>query len=109
MKISFALSRVFDVLLPPRRTERLMRLLTPESLEALARPDGALPYHDSLVRALVWEIKYRKNKEALGLAGAFLAGRALGIAEEALSKPVLVPVPMHRARKAARGYNQTEH
>ncbi len=108
MKISFALVRVFDVLLPPRGTERLVRTLSIERLQELARPDGALPYHDTLVRALVWEIKYRKNSEALRLAGAFLAERALGIAEESLSQAVLVPVPMHAARRKARGYNQTE-
>jgi competence protein ComFC len=74
----------------------------------LARQDGTLPYHESAVRALVWEIKYRRNAEALRLAGTFLAEQALSIAEEALGMPVLVPVPMHKARRAARGYNQTE-
>lgn len=108
MQIAFTLLRIFDVLLPPRGTERLARELTPEALEALARPDGTLPYHEHRVRALVWEIKYRKNKGALGLAGSFLAQRALGLCEESLSEPVLVPVPMHSARRKARGYNQTE-
>jgi ComF family protein len=108
MNINFALSRVLDVLLPPRKTQRLARTLTPALLASLARPDGALPYHDELVRALVWEIKYRKNAEALALAGEFLAARALSIAEESLAQPVLVPVPMHAARRAARGHNQTE-
>jgi ComF family protein len=108
MNLRFTVSRAFDVLLPPRRTQKLARLLTRERLEALARPDGALPYHDELVRALVWEIKYRRNGESLALAGEFLAQRALSIGEESLSKPVLVPVPMHAARRKARGYNQTE-
>jgi ComF family protein len=108
MNIYFAVSRALDVLLPPRRTERLARALNQERLEALAQQDGALPYHDEHIRALVWEIKYRKNAEALALAGAFLAERALALGEESLSKPVLVPVPMHASRRKARGYNQTE-
>lgn len=108
MKFATMLFHTLDVLLPPRPTERAMRLLSRESLALLARPDGALPYHDELVRALVWEIKYRRSDEALSLAGPFLADAALSIAEESLSKPVLVPVPIHDARKAARGYNQCE-
>ncbi len=108
MNFASALFRTIDVILPPRATERLMRSLNAERLSALSRPDGALPYHDPSIRALVWEIKYRKNSEALRLAGMFLAERALQVGEECLSSPVLVPVPMHKARRAERGYNQTE-
>ncbi len=86
----------------------MVRALTLETLYALASPDGTLPYHDERVTALVWELKYRKNARALRLAGALLASRALALAEDSLSKLVLVPVPMHAARKKARGYNQTE-
>jgi len=99
---------MFDVLLPPRRTQRLARALSGEQLRILMRPDGSLPYHDELIRALVWEIKYRRSAYALSLAGGFLAERALGVAEESLSTPMLVPVPMHASRRKARGYNQTE-
>jgi len=108
MNLATALSRTLDVILPPRTTERLLRSLTPERLVALARPDGTLPYHEQSIRALVWEIKYRKNGEALRLVGPFLAEHALAVAEESLGKPMLVPVPMHAARRKARGYNQTE-
>ena len=108
MKLATMLFHTLDVLLPPRPTERLARRLTQESMQMLARPDGALPYHEAQVRALVWEIKYRKNGEMLSLAGGFLANAALSLAEESLSMPILIPVPMHAARKAARGYNQCE-
>jgi ComF family protein len=37
-----------------------------------------------------------------------MAQRAFSVGEESLSWPVLVPVPMHAARRKARGYNQTE-
>jgi predicted amidophosphoribosyltransferase len=104
----FTAFHLLDALLPPRRTQRAIRPLTLDSLRERARPDGALPYHDTLVRALIWEIKYRKNPEALSLAGAFLSERALALCEESLAQPVLVPVPMHAARRKARGFNQTE-
>jgi len=108
MILPFDAFHLLVVLLPPRRTERAFRTLSARALSALAWPDGALPYHHTLVRALIWEIKYRKNAQALSLAGDFLAQGALGLAEESLSKPVLVPVPMHAARRKARGFNQTE-
>jgi len=98
---------IINVLIPPRKHEAGGESLTLESLEAL-RYNGDLPYHDPTVRALVWEIKYRANKKALALAGAILAEELLGIAEEELGRLLVVPVPMHKERRRARGYNQTE-
>lgn len=99
---------VSDIVLPPRKSERLVRSISQELLHELATADYVLPYHDARITALVWELKYRKNARALSLAGTFLAERAMEIAEESLSKPVLIPVPMHAARRKTRGYNQTE-
>lgn len=102
---------LLDVVMPPRKTERLARSLTPETLHELAQGSasgGILPYHDPRVTALVWELKYRKNPHALSVAGEFLAEQALAAAEEWLGKAVLVPVPMHPSRRADRGYNQCE-
>ncbi|MDP4020730.1 MAG: hypothetical protein Q8P58_01665, partial [Candidatus Adlerbacteria bacterium] len=103
------LTSLVDFLVPPRASERLVRGLTLEDLELWADPTtGVLPYHDPRVTALVWEVKYRANKHALALAGQFLAEHVLGIAGEELGQPLLVPVPMHPARRRARGHNQTE-
>jgi ComF family protein len=105
-------SFLIDLLLPPRKTERAIRLLTIDTLQARAVTSDSgtqvLPYHDTAVRALVWELKYRRNERALGLAGQFLSEQALGIAEDLLDTPVLVPVPMHASRRSDRGYNQCE-
>jgi ComF family protein len=102
------INRAADLLLPPRKSEQAVRALTIESLTLLASHDGTLPYHEPSVTSLVWELKYRKNAHALSLAGELLAERALGLAEDSLSKPVLVPVPMHISRRKHRGHNQTE-
>ncbi len=98
-----------DMVLPPRTSERLVRSLTLEDLLAI-RPaaSGALPYHDPLVRALVWEIKYYANAHALALCGELLAERILEAASESLGTPLLVPIPMHTKRRKERGHNQTE-
>src|SRR3990167_1830091 len=108
LTVSF-LTLLFDSMLPPRTSERLVRGLGLEDLFILTPPGGsALPYHDPRVTALVWEVKYRANKRALSLAGEFLAEQLLAIAGEELGKLLLVPVPMHHNRRKKRGHNQTE-
>jgi ComF family protein len=100
---------LFDLVAPPRKSERLVRGLNVDTLHVLASPtSGALPYHDPRVTALVWEVKYRGNAQAAALAGEFLAEQLLALAGEELGKPLLVPVPMHPARRQKRGHNQTE-
>ncbi len=104
-------SSLLDLLLPPRATERLVRSLTLEQLQNLGAnsPAGeALPYHDPRVTALVWELKYYGTRRSSALAGAYLAEVVLAAASEELGVPLLIPVPMHRARKRERGHNQTE-
>src|SRR3990167_4869907 len=108
LTVSF-LTLLFDSMLPPRTSERLVRGLGLEDLFILTPPGGsALPYHDPRVTALVWEVKYRANKRALSLAGEFLAEQLLAIAGEELGKLLLVPVPMHHNRRKKSGHNQTE-
>lgn len=58
-------------------------------------------YKDPLVRELIWQIKYRKNKHALRLAGHALF--------ESLDRPaLLIPIPISKKRRKERGYNQCE-
>jgi len=102
-----------DFLVPPRRTEKLVRSLTIDALRDLyigtpSRDIALLPYHDPRVTALIWEIKYYGNNRAAALAGEILGEELLAIAGEELGKPLLVPVPMHSARRRERGHNQTE-
>ncbi len=100
-------SAAVDFIIPPRRTDKLVRTFTLVQLHALAGQEP-LPYHDPRVQALVWELKYFANKKAAALAGAYLAETLLAIAAEELGVPLLVPVPMHPARRRERGHNQTE-
>ncbi|MEK7109324.1 MAG: phosphoribosyltransferase family protein, partial [Patescibacteria group bacterium] len=96
-----------DVFIPPRASERVVRSLNLQILESLSSEDG-LPYHDARVTALVWELKYYANRRAAALAGALLSEKLLAAAAEELGKPLLIPVPMHAARRRERGHNQTE-
>lgn len=86
----------------------MVRSLTGERLAAKALYDGTLPYHDEEVKALVWELKYHGNPLAAALAGEHLAEILLAAAADELGTPLLLPVPMHRARRRKRGHNQTE-
>jgi predicted amidophosphoribosyltransferase len=100
---------LLDAVALPRRTEALVRALTSEELFELATDsDEPLPYHERAVRALVWELKYRRNPRASALAGVALSERLMAVAAEELGAPLLIPVPMHPTRRAERGYNQTE-
>lgn len=101
------LTGLIDLIVPPRPSERLVRALTLPALRALMREDS-LPYHEPRVTALVWELKYYANRRAAALCGAVLGEILLGAAADEIGRPLLVPVPMHPARKAARGHNQTE-
>jgi predicted amidophosphoribosyltransferase len=98
---------LFNLLVPPRATEEAVAALTLADLEQL-RAENGLPYRNSQARALIWELKYNKNPRALALAGEFMAEDLLGIAAEELGRPLLVPIPMHPARRRERGHNQTE-
>ncbi|MBY0473098.1 hypothetical protein K2Q00_02315 [Patescibacteria group bacterium] len=111
MDISNILTHILDSIAPPRTTDRIVRTLTIEELHTLTlRGDksGSLPYHDERVRALVWELKYFANTRAAMLAGALLSDILIGIASESLGTPLLIPIPMHAARRRERGHNQTE-
>ena len=101
------LIRILNAVLPPRETERAVEALALDTLFALRAAEG-LPYSDEGVRALVWELKYHASRRAAALAGALLAEELLAIAGEELGRPLLIPVPMHRARRRERGHNQTE-
>ncbi len=98
---------LLDALAPPRASERLVRSLDAATLLALETNDG-LPYHDPRAMALVWEIKYYANARALTLAGELLYERVLDAAAEEVGRPLLLPVPMHPARRRERGHNSTE-
>jgi ComF family protein len=105
--ISLLFYSIIGALIPPRGSERIVSCLTLAGLESKRTEDG-LPYHDKSVQALVWELKYNKNPRALMLAGELLAEALLGVAEDEIGTPLLIPVPMHAARRRERGHNQTE-
>ena len=63
-------------------------------------------YHfDDCIRSLVHALKYQGKTQLGHLLGQALARR---IATNIDSETLIVPVPLHSAKKRARGYNQSE-
>jgi ComF family protein len=111
MRVSHLFAYILDIITPPRRTEEIVRSTTLEYLRSIIlRGDksGSLPYHDERVTALVWELKYYADAHAARLAAEILAEVIVGVASESLGVPLLIPIPMHAARRRQRGHNQTE-
>lgn len=115
-RLNAYLRSIFELVVPPRETEVLVRALSHEALTRFAARTNAargdfiflLPYRDPRVLALVWELKYHRNPRAVALAAALIAEEALGFFEESLGAPLLLPVPMHPRRRRERGHNQCE-
>ncbi|HYF12992.1 MAG TPA: hypothetical protein VD928_01690, partial [Candidatus Paceibacterota bacterium] len=105
--ISQVLNSVLDIFLPPRSTQIIIERLSFDTLLTL-KNSHTLPYRHKAVTALIWEIKYNANPKALALAGQILQEELLSLAEDELSKIVVIPVPMHPKRRSERGFNQTE-
>jgi ComF family protein len=61
------------------------------------------PYRDEVVRALLWEVKYKKNARAAELLGYALDETCL---RRCGAPHLLIPVPLSRRRLRERGYNQ---
>lgn len=102
--------RILDLLFPPRPDELLVRNARQEELFGYLQPTAIgtttalLPYQNPLVKATVREAKFRGNQRAQEMLG-LVVSRYL----ETLQCPyVLVPIPLSRARRRKRGYNQVE-
>ncbi|OYV63431.1 MAG: hypothetical protein B7X03_01980 [Parcubacteria group bacterium 21-58-10] len=109
--------RFFDFLFPPRVDENLVRNLAADAFLAEAAPRlvpvtrpgtvALLPFSTAAVRAAIHEAKYHGNRRAFALLAAALTDY-LCDADEGFRNPVIVPVPLGRARKRERGFNQVE-
>lgn len=70
-------------------------------------------YSNPLVKAAVWEIKYRKNIRIAEKIGEILCAQILGECEDNLifgkkKRILLLPIPSSRKKHFEKGYNQTE-
>ena len=109
--------RWLDFLFPPRSDEEILRSVSSDAfLEKVAprrimetRPEtvALLPFSAASVRAAVHEAKYHGSAYARGLLSAALM-EYLQDADDGFRRPVIVPVPLGKARRKERGFNQVE-
>lgn len=109
--------RLFDFLFPPRVDEIALRDVSTDDFLALIAPRlvpethpstvALLPFPDPRVRAAIHEAKYHGNSFAFELLASSLF-EYLHDADESFRKPLIVPIPLGRARRKERGYNQVE-
>ncbi len=104
---------LIDFIFPPNREELILRTISPlKMIEMSTRADlneysfikAILSYKHPLVRELIWQIKYKKNRKALTLAGHILYMELSKIPNNFL----LIPIPISYKRRRERGYNQCE-
>ncbi|MDZ4227472.1 MAG: hypothetical protein U1D26_03260 [Patescibacteria group bacterium] len=109
---------VLDAILPPRARSARTKARSPEDIPLLptehdllgARITTLMDYRDTAVQDLIRSLKYDGYKHAAHLAASLLADY---LREEVASAKLyserailLVPVPLHSARKRERGFNQ---
>lgn len=66
--------------------------------------ESIFSYKNPLVKELIWQIKYKKNKHAVGIAAHAL----LHSLSDSPPNTLLVPIPISKKRRKERGYNQCE-
>lgn len=113
-------SLLWNWIFPPRRTETIISLVDIEDIVSLPSAtyideytQALFSYKDPRVSALIWEIKYHKNTQAIERVAPLLADIILEeYAERSLFKNwencLLIPVPSSLKRIKKRGYSHTE-
>ncbi len=108
---------VLDYIFPPNTEELLLRNLNEQQVYTKYRQynndhpltHSIFPYKDKFIKELVWQIKYKRNQHAIKCAGYALYSEIIKyINENKIEKVVLIPIPISKARRNERGYNQCE-
>jgi competence protein ComFC len=123
MDILIAISDIFlDFLFPKSENSKLLESFSASDMMRKFpsprtivddRVIAIFDYQNPLVKDLVWEIKYKGNKNlAKNSAEIIYEIICHEVAERALSEnfksPLLIPMPISDQKKRARGFNQTE-
>lgn len=104
------LNYVLDFIFPPNAQELRIRELpidwlvknVPKASQTeFPFIQSLFSYKDPLIKELIWQIKYKKNKQAVKCAAYALVS--------AINEPaLLIPIPISKKRRKERGYNQCE-
>lgn len=110
MMMNSFIQHLIDFIFPPSEVELSLRSLSPTEFLKRAKisslNSSLFSYKDPLVKELVWQIKYKKNRHAIGCAGYALYNEL--IKRDSSSNFILIPIPISKKRRKERGYNQCE-
>jgi ComF family protein len=100
---------LLDLVFPPSKDELLVRGLEMRDMEPLLslqiRKETAIlmRYRDHRVRALIWQLKYRRDRHACALLAHALR---MHLDKAVHEDTIILPVPLSPRRMRERGYNQ---
>jgi len=108
---------ICDLIFPEPKEAQIIRNITPDDIKRFPRANPAptghalWDYAHPIVKELIWHIKYYENITVLPLVALYLSAYIRShIHTASASKPLLlIPIPISRARKTERGFNQTEY
>ena len=107
------LQYIIDFVFPPNQEELTLRSLPVDwfvnNIQKISKTEfpfikALFPYSDPLIKELIWQIKYKKNKHATKCA-AYSIYFELNNEDE---KITLIPIPISKKRRKERGYNLCE-
>ncbi len=115
-QICFFAVFVCDTILPHKHDVRQLSAMSAErALATLPRcKDQKVPaifeYRDRRVKRLIWELKYRGNRNIARLIADVLCIHIYSMRRSKTlpEKTILMPIPLSRARRRERGFNQNE-
>jgi competence protein ComFC len=114
IKISSWIKYVHDFLFPPSEKVKIIEHVRLQHLlqrrlihwSADKKIVALLPYKDELVRSIIHELKYKKNEKAGKLCAEIIFKEIIETLPS--GNYVFVPMPISKARRVARGFNQCE-
>ena len=98
--VNITIEKLSEKLLKGRETEN-------KSIYAL------FDYRDETIRNMIWSLKYKRNHKVAQTFAVMLYDFLIEEFSDLntysdFTKPILIPIPMHKKHRKKRGYNQTE-
>ncbi len=121
--ISSSFNLLLDQIVPRRKDYLLVENINLETILTLPKAStieenmwitSLFQYHNNLVRAMIWELKYRGITFPLEHVAKLLFDEIqMTISDKILFEAdaifLLIPIPISPSRRAKRGYNQSEY